>query len=248
MADLNSPHIEIEVPKSLVQVQIIEPVNTTVEATQPHVQPEPLVPYQTQPEVSEQECAEIPDPGGIPEEVPERRYPARDRHPPERYIQVCAVNMTSDLEPETFKEVLDHPQKDEWLKAMQAEYDSLQKHGTWTLVDRPKDRKMTKCKWVFKLKKDTSGQVLKYKARLVAKGFTQVAGVDYGETFSPVARLSSVRLLMAYAAEVNCQIDHLDVETAFLNGDLEEEIFMKQPEGFLTDPKQKVYSKSRSMV
>lgn len=166
----------------------------------------------------------------------DRRYPSRSRNPPERYGY-----LTSDLEPETYKEVTAHPQKQKWLDAMKAEYDSLLKHGTWVLVDRPIGRKTTKCKWVFKLKKDTSGQITKYKARLVAKGFTQVAGIDYGETFSPVARLSSVRILLAFAAHHGLQVDHLDVETAFLNGDLEEEIYMEQPDGFSNDPKTKVY-------
>lgn len=171
-----------------------------------------------------------------PSHEPNTRYPTRSRRPPERLEYSNMV----ELEPESYKEVTVHPNKEKWIEAMQAEYNSLSKHGTWVLVDRPAGRKTTKCKWVFKIKKDTSGQVTKYKARLVAKGFTQVAGVDYGETFSPVARLSSVRLLIAFAAHRGLQVDHLDVETAFLNGDLEEEIYMEQPEGFSTDPKNKV--------
>lgn len=188
------------------------------------------------PEVSS--STEDPDPSPEPAPEVQRRYPTRDRRPPQRYEE--QLHMTSDWEPETFKEVLDHPEKGKWLEAMKAEFDSLNKHGTWILVDRPAGRKTTKCKWVYKIKKDTSGNVTKYKARLVAKGFTQVAGVDYGETFSPVARLSSVRLLFAFAAHHGLTVDHLDVETAFLNGDLEEEIYMEQPEGFSTNPKDKV--------
>ncbi|CAG9133521.1 unnamed protein product [Plutella xylostella] len=190
------------------------------------------------PEPSSMVPAPQPEPSVVPTPQPERRYPSRNRHPPQRYEE--NLYMTTDLEPETYKEVTDHPQKENWLEAMKAEYDSLQKHGTWILVDRPTDRKTTKCKWVYKIKKDTSGNITKYKARLVAKGFTQVAGVDYGETFSPVARLSSVRLLFAYAAHHGLQVDHCDVETAFLNGDLDEEIYMEQPEGFSKDPKGKV--------
>lgn len=117
-------------------------------------------------------------------------------------------------------------------KALQSEYDSLMSNETWTLVDRPKNRKIVRCKWVFKIKKNENGVNVRYKARLVAKGFTQTYGIDYDETFAPVARLSTVRILLAFAAQWNISMDQMDVETAFLNGDLNEEIFMEQPEGF----------------
>lgn len=115
---------------------------------------------------------------------------------------------------------------------MQEEYDSLMKLNTWKLVDRP-DRKIIPCKWVYKLKTDAHGNITRYKARLVIKGFNQVAGVDYNETFSPVVRHSSLRTLFALAAEMDLKMHHLDVDTAFLNGDLEEEVYMNQPQGFM---------------
>jgi hypothetical protein len=94
-----------------------------------------------------------------------------------------------------------------------------------------------KNKWVFKIKE---GEVRRYKARIVAKGFTQEWGVSYDETFSPVVRNSSIRVLLALAAELDLDIDYLDVKTAFLNGDLEEEVYMCQPEGFKKGEEQKV--------
>lgn len=240
-------------PQSQVILVPIQDEEQLVPQTQHHSQPETLPqvssfdhPTALHDPVTPEVLPGAPDAEPSEEPTIERRYPIRERHPPKRYSQ-CGLFMTSDMEPETYKEITDHPQKEKWLEAMKAEYDSLMKHGTWILVDRPSDRKTTKSKWVFKIKKDTSGQITKYKARLVAKGFTQVAGVDYGETFSPVARLSSVRLLIAVAVQNNLQVEHLDVETAFLNGDLEEEIYMEQPEGFSTDPKGKVCLLKKSL-
>jgi hypothetical protein len=92
-------------------------------------------------------------------------------------------------------------------------------------------------KWVFKKKMNATGQVEKFKARLVVKGYSQVEGVDFGEIFSPVAKLTSIRVLMSLAATFDLEIEHMDVKTMFLHGDLEEEIYMKQPEGFVVKGK-----------
>ena len=101
----------------------------------------------------------------------------------------------------------------------------------WTLVDLPDDRQAIENKWIFKKKTDADGNITVYKARLVAKGFRQVQGVDYDETFSPVAMLKSVRIILAIAAFY--VIWQMDVKTAFLNRFLKEELYMMQPEGFL---------------
>ena len=104
------------------------------------------------------------------------------------------------------------------------------------MVDLPNDRKAVENKWIFKKKTDADGNVTVYKARLVAKGFRQVQGVDYEETFSPVAMLKSVRIMLAVAAFFDYEIWQMDVKTAFLNGNIEEELYMMQPKGFV-DPK-----------
>lgn len=102
--------------------------------------------------------------------------------------------------------------------------------------------KPVKTKWIFKKKIGLNGEVLRYKARLVAKGFTQKYGVDYFETYSPVVRYETLRMLLAISAEYNMDVDHMDVKTAFLNGDLKETVFMEIPEGFEQDRrKNKVY-------
>jgi len=120
-------------------------------------------------------------------------------------------------------------QADQWHDTCQYEMDTLAKNGTWTLVDLPAGRKAVKSKWVFKRKTDG-----RYRARLVAKGFTQIQGIDYDETFSPVARFESLRLILALAALEDWEIHQMDIKSAFLNGLLEEEIYMEQPEGFIT--------------
>lgn len=135
-------------------------------------------------------------------------------------------------EPQSFEEILNSPDSHEWQAAMQCEYDSLISNNVWKLVDRPSNENVIKCKWVYKKKYDANGNFDKYKARLVARGFTQVEGLDYNDTFSPVVRHSTIRILFSLANELNLNIDHIDVTTAFLNGDLQETIFMEQPPGF----------------
>ena len=113
------------------------------------------------------------------------------------------------------------PNAERWRAAEKAEYDSLLENKTWVLVPRPKDRQVVANRWVYDIKHDG-----RFKARLVAKGFTQVWGEDYHETFSPVARFESIRYLLAHAALEDWDIEAMDVKTAFLNGDLEEEIYI----------------------
>jgi hypothetical protein len=102
----------------------------------------------------------------------------------------------------------------------------MSKNQVWTLVDPPSDHKVVECKWIFKKKKDADGNVTIYKARLVAKGFRQVQGVDYNETFSPIAMFKSIRILLAIVAFHDYEIWQMDIKTAFLNGNIDEELYM----------------------
>ncbi|KAJ0500497.1 putative RNA-directed DNA polymerase [Helianthus annuus] len=127
----------------------------------------------------------------------------------------------------------DEAAKDQcWRKAMEQELDSINRNRTWRLVNLPAGQKAIGLKWVFKLKKDPNGTITKHKARLVAKGYVQKKGVDFDEAFAPVARLETVRLLLAMAAKERWLVHHLDVKSAFLNGDLKEEVYVQQPAGF----------------
>ena len=115
---------------------------------------------------------------------------------------------------------------------MNQEMESMYSNSIWELEDLPEGFRPIGNKWIYKRKKGADGKVETYKARLVAKGYTQKEGVDYEETFSPVAMLKSIRILLSMAASLDYEIWQMDVKTAFLNGNLDEEIYMSQPEGF----------------
>ena len=112
----------------------------------------------------------------------------------------------------------------------------IQKNNTWELVDLPPGRKLVQCKWMYKTKFAADGSALKYKARLVAKGYSQVHGIDYNETFAPVAKMDSIRLALAIATSKQWEVHYMDVKCAFLNGYITEDIYMHQPQGFDTNP------------
>ncbi|KAM1357424.1 hypothetical protein ACFX2H_031230 [Malus domestica] len=134
------------------------------------------------------------------------------------------------IEPEKFEDAA----KDEsWMNAMKDELSMIEKNATWELVDRPSNKPIIGVKWVFKTKLNLDGTVQKNKARLVAKGYAQKPGIDYNETFAPVARLDTIRTLIALAAQKSWKLYQLDVKSAFLNGVLEEEVYVEQPDGFV---------------
>ncbi|MCH82440.1 retrovirus-related Pol polyprotein from transposon TNT 1-94 [Trifolium medium] len=118
-----------------------------------------------------------------------------------------------------------------WRNAVNTELSALLKNQTWNLVKLPSHKKAIGCKWVFKLKLHADGTIERHKARLVAKGFTQTEGIDYTDTFSPVVKMTTVRVFMATAASQNWPLFQLDVNTTFLHGDLNEEVYMKPPPG-----------------
>ncbi|CAH9142653.1 unnamed protein product [Cuscuta epithymum] len=132
--------------------------------------------------------------------------------------------------PKSVKEALSHP---EWRHAMVEEMNALDLNGTWDLVDLPTGKKSIGCKWVFAVKVNPDGSVARLKARLVAKGYAQTYGVDYSNTFSPVAKLTYVRLLISLAATHDWHLHQLDIKNAFLHGDLQEEVYIEQPPGFV---------------
>ena len=124
----------------------------------------------------------------------------------------------------------------------------IEKNNTWELVDRPTHKKTIGVKWVYRTKLNPDGSVNKHKARLVVKGYAQMFDVDFSETFTPIARLDTIRMLLALAAEKGWKIYQLDVKSAFLNGYLEEEIFVEQLEGFVVKGKEdKVYQLKKAL-
>ncbi|GJW81786.1 retrotransposon protein, putative, ty1-copia subclass [Tanacetum coccineum] len=136
-------------------------------------------------------------------------------------------------EPLTYQEAVACEDSSKWKAAMKEEMDSLRKNKTWELVDHPAGQKLVSCKWLFKIKEGIEGvQKPRYKARLVARGFTQRAGIDYNEVFSPVVRHTSIRVILALTACKDYELEQLDVKTTFLHGNLEEVIYMRQPSGY----------------
>lgn len=140
--------------------------------------------------------------------------------------------MATFEEPASYGEAINSKQKEQWISAMNEEFDSLLKNRTWALVDLPSGKKVIDNRWVFKVKMKTDGTVDRYKARLVIRGFTQEYGVDYSETFSPVVKFTSIRTILAIAAQCNLKLKQFDVKTAFLYGELEEDVYMTQPVGY----------------
>jgi hypothetical protein len=137
------------------------------------------------------------------------------------------------IEPKSFDEANNH---DDWIRAMNEELDQIEKNNTWELVPRPEDKNVIGSKWVFKIKMNEKGQVVRNKAKLVYKGYAQVEGRDFDETFAPVEILEAVGIFLAYSCHKNFKVYQMDVKSTFLNGDLEEEVYMEKPERFsLTD-------------
>ena len=181
--------------------------------------------------------------------VAEHSRPTRDRkqvvqHGVEEQINVAEEVIASALcaaemdEPKTMNQAKKRPDAQKWMKAAQDEMDSLMEHDTWLLTKPPLGRKIIGSRWVFKIKHDENGEVERYKCRLVAQGYTQAQGIDYHETFTPVARFGSIRALLAIAAKRKMYVHQMDVQTAFLNGKLEEDIVMSQSEGFEVEGKE----------
>lgn len=136
----------------------------------------------------------------------------------------------------------------QWEEATDSEYQSLQKAGTYELVELPPGRRAIGCKWVLKVKCGADGQIERYKARLVAMGNRQTAGLDYTEVFAPVAKFASIRGLFAIGTHFDLHIHQMDVKTAFLNGELDEEIYMRQPEGYVVAGKEQLVCRLRKSL
>ena len=119
------------------------------------------------------------------------------------------------------------------MAAMQCEYDAIMKNGTWSLCNLPPGKKVIGTKWVYKLKCKPDGNVERYKARLVAKGYAQEKGIDFEETFAPTCCMTTIRSICALTAYNGWNVHQLDIKTAFLNGDLHEEVYVMQPRGFV---------------
>ncbi|RVX19739.1 Retrovirus-related Pol polyprotein from transposon TNT 1-94 [Vitis vinifera] len=146
-------------------------------------------------------------------------------------------------DPINFQQAMKSSNSQKWIEAMNEEYKSMQDNKVWELVPLPVGTKPIGCKWIFKTKRDSNGNVERYKARLVAKGFTQKEGIDFKETFSPISTKDSFRIIMALVAHYDLELHQMDVKTAFLNGDIDETIYMVQPENFVSEDSENMVCK-----
>ena len=190
----------------------------------------------------------------------QRRQSERIRRHPVRYgideyvdtavdsIQHHAYSICQIIEPQTMEEALAGDCSKEWKQAADAEYASLLQNETWDLVELPSGRQAIGSKWVFKVKCGSDWKVERFKARLVAKGYAQKHGIDYDETFSPVVKFQSIRVLLAFALQNDLLLHQMDVVTAFLNGTLEEDIYMQQPDGYLQQGKEHLVCKLKKSL
>jgi len=165
---------------------------------------------------------------------PLRRSERQTRGVPAQRLSYMA-HTQSQKEPESWKEMgkLPDSEKLKWIKAANEEMKSLKDLETWKLTELPEGKQAIGCKWVFKIKHDSEGNTDRYKARLVAKGYSQKFGEDYDATFAPVAKQTTFRTLLTIAAVRNMKVRHFDIKTAFLNGDITEDLYMSQPEGYV---------------
>lgn len=191
--------------------------------------------------------------GGEEDVSPAPRYPRRDRRAPTTWWKVSAASETpapadesssegadgaalvcgpADEVPATFAEAIASPDAAQWREAMGDEMASLHTNNTWELCSLPAGRKAIACRWVFAIKRNETGAIERYKARLVAKGFSQKPGQDYGDVWAPVGQHKTLRTLLAVAAVEDLELRQLDIKTAFLNGDIDEELYIQQPPGY----------------
>ncbi|KAH9796154.1 retrovirus-related pol polyprotein from transposon RE1 [Citrus sinensis] len=160
-------------------------------------------------------------------QYPISNYVTYDRLSPS--LRAFVTNLSGVQIPKNIQEALEDSK---WRQAVIEEMSALEQMGTWELVQKPEGKVPVGCKWVFTVKYRSDGSIERYKARLVAKGFTQTYGIDYQETFAPVAKLNTIRVLLSLAANLDWPLQQLDVKNAFLNGDLAEEVYMELPPGF----------------
>ena len=152
-------------------------------------------------------------------------------------VQCAATATLLDNEPLTYNDAVERPDTDLWLATMAIELNTFKEIGLYQEVEAPPDRKIIDSKWVFKIKCGPNGEIDKYKARLIAKGYTQVEELDYTDTFAPVTKFTTIHSLLALAAQHDLEVHQIDVKVAFLNGELDKEIYLCPPPGFRDNPK-----------
>ena len=176
--------------------------------------------------------------------------PTGSTSPPRKLRSLVDIYQSCDFvcfatEPTCFE---DAAREKDWHNAMEVEMNAIEKNKTWRLVDLPRGKEAIGLKWIYKSKFNADGSLQKHKARLVAKGYAQVPGVDFFETFSPITRIDTIRTILAVAALKGWKIFQFDVKSTFLNGELQEEVYVEQPPGFeIKGSENKVYKLKKTL-
>ncbi|GJV21584.1 retrovirus-related pol polyprotein from transposon TNT 1-94 [Tanacetum coccineum] len=182
------------------------------------------------------------------DEVPNKEPDEESQSPPPRKFRSLTEIYNANfchLEPDCFEEAI---REELWKKVMEDEIQVIEKNNTWELTDRPSNKDVIGVKWVYKVKFNADGSVQRNKARLVAKGYSQQPGIDYDETFAPVSRMDTVRAIISLAGQKGWLLYQVDVKSAFLNGELKEEVYVNQPQGFEVEGKEeKVYKLKKDL-
>ena len=189
----------------------------------------------------------------LQEQIPLRRSSRERRNAiPDDYVVFLQEHENNggmiDADPISVHQAIESSNSAKWIDAMKEEYKSMQDNKVWELVPLPEGVRPIGCKWIFKTKRDAQGNVERYKARLVAKCYTQKEGIDFKETFSPVSSKDSFTVNMMLVAHYELELHQMDVKTAFLNGNIDEKIYMVQPDNFVSgDPKKMVCKLMKSI-
>ena len=232
-----TPSNSLSQPIDPAPVVLTLPENPLRRSTRPRTQPTRLKEY-----VTNTAHTRLLDPSMGKSLYPIRNYVGCTRFSATHQAFLVAITVAD--EPRSFKQAM---QTKVWKNAMGSEIDALEENGTWTIEDLPPGKRAIGSKWVYKIKHNADGTIERYKARLVALGNKQIEGVDYGETFAPVAKMETVRLFLEVAAGKDWSVHQMDVHNAFLHGDLDEEVYMKPPPGFYTTDDKKVCRLRKSL-
>ena len=226
--------------ESFAEIQVPEATPEPDQIAESEDSPEAEPTSEAQDETASDEAQD----GSHQEDPPRNTFKHKSSHPEELIIgnkdsprrtrshfrqEESMIGLISMIEPTTVDEALSD---DGWILAMQEELNQFQRNDVWDLVPKPQHKNIIGTKWVFRNKLNEQGEVTRNKARLVAQGYSQQEGIDYTETFAPVARLEAIRLLLSYAVNHGIILYQMDVKSAFLNGVIEEEVYVKQPPGF----------------
>ncbi|WVZ63686.1 hypothetical protein U9M48_013299, partial [Paspalum notatum var. saurae] len=243
----NMPIDDIKPKEDEDEVQIVDQPSSSV-APQDGSEQDKILPNEdvhVPQEQFDQQVQDVGTPIQTPQVAPQRRSQLTSGHPKELIIGsptrgvttrshntaafVQAYSFVSSIEPTTIDQALSDP---DWVNAMHEELNNFTRNEVWTLEAKPKGAIVIGTKWVFRNKQDDEGNIVRNKARLVAKEYSQIEGIDFGETFAPVARLEAIRFLLAYATHHDMKLYQMDVKSAFLTGYINELVYVEQPPDF----------------